>query len=117
MRSDTERKLNRLAWEERAPLALVVAIVLASAGAFYATIYWPDPVVETRIVSGEVKGGTRGPRGEARPLVIYVALADGREFTIVQPPLDIPRYGPAAFEERRHKSGRISYLWLKSKSD
>jgi hypothetical protein len=114
MRPEARRRLDALVWLGRARIALAIVLGLAVLGALYAYAYWPDPVVETRTVSGVVTGWTRAQTEKgAGNLVIWVALDDGREITIVQPPDDIPRRGPAQIEEHRHRSGRISFRWVK----
>jgi hypothetical protein len=86
-------------------------------GALYLYIKWPDPVVETRVVSGHVTGGSRLQDEGHASYVISARLDDGRRIMIVQEPLGVLPHGPAVIEERRHRTGRISYRWTGSKSD
>jgi hypothetical protein len=115
MRPEAKRRLDRLVWKGRVRIALAIVLGLAMLGAGYAYVYWPDPVVETRIVSGAVTDlGRAESKWEAGTLVIQILLDDGRLVVTKQPPLEIPRLGPAKIEERRHRSGRLSYWWVKN---
>ena len=60
MRSDIRRRLDSIVWKQRARIALGIALGLVALGALFTYGYWPDPVVETRIVSGVVTDWTTG---------------------------------------------------------
>jgi hypothetical protein len=117
MRPDARRRLDRLVWLERARIASAVApglAALAMLGALCAYAFWPDPVIETRTASGVVTSWTRAQSSRGlTDFYIWAALEDGREITIVQAAPDFPRRGPAQIEERRHRSGRVSFRWIK----
>jgi hypothetical protein len=118
MRSETGSRLDRLVWHRRARISFAIVISVALFGALYLYVNWPDPVVETRIVSGTVMKWMREQTDfGAGALGVWVSLDDGRNVMTRQPPLGVPRQGPAEIEERHHKSGRKSYVWLRSKSD
>jgi hypothetical protein len=118
MRSETARRLDWLVWKGRASIALAIALGLVVFGARYAYVNWPDPVVETRIVSGTVTNWMREQTDQgAGALVVWVSLDDGRDVMTRQLPVDGPQRGPAVIEERRHRSGQISFRWVKSKLD
>jgi hypothetical protein len=119
MRSETRRKLDRLVWQRRLRVGLAIASGLGLFGALSLCANWPDPVVETRIVSGVVTDWTKS-LSEHRNLdaiVIMVSLDDGRKIIIKQRPPDVLFRGPAEIEEQRHESGRISFRWVKPKLD
>ena len=119
MRPETKLRLDALVWKQRARLALLAILVVgALAGLFvyYATSS-PDAVIETRTVPGVVTYWTRTQEYGIGRLVIRVKLDDGREIAVTDPSDDAPRRGRAEIEERRHESGRISYVWLRSKPD
>jgi hypothetical protein len=118
MRSETKRRLDQLAWKERVRIASAIALGLVVLAALYAYAYWPDPVVETRIVSGVVTDWLKRKTKyrEADVIVIWVLLDDGRNVVIAQPMPRALSGGPAEIVERRHRSGRISFLWLKPKA-
>jgi hypothetical protein len=122
MRPQTRGALDRLLWRQRLLVAVIVALVAlggAVAAVVYAYVYRPDPVVEARIVSGVVTGSVRqeGRFTETWVVLISVTLDDGRKIAITQPPPPVLLYGPAEIEERRHRSGRVSFRWLKPKLD
>jgi hypothetical protein len=118
MRSETRRRLDRLVWQRRVSIGSVIALSTVLFGALYLYINWTDPVLERRIISGTVTNWMREQTDlGAGALGVWVTLNDGRDVMIRQAPPGIPRHGPAEIEERHHKSGRKSYLWLKSKSD
>jgi hypothetical protein len=119
MRSDIKRRLDSIVWKQRARIALGIALGLVALGVLFTYGYWPDPVFETRIVSGAVTDWTRSRTKfrERDAIAISVSLDDGRNIFITQWAPDILVGGPAEIEERHHKSGRKSYLWLRSKSD
>jgi hypothetical protein len=117
LRLEARRRLDRLIWKRRALVASATALGVAVVGAVYFYVYWPDPVVETRIVSGMVTDWTNAQTKyrETNSIVISVLLDDGRKIIITQRTPDVLLHGPAEIEERGHKSGRKSYLWLRPK--
>lgn len=117
MKSDVRRGLDWLVWKQRARVALAITSGLVVLGALYTYAYWPDPVVETRIVSGVVTDWSKRKTKyrEADVIVIWVSLDDGRNVVITQPMPSVLSGGPAEIVERRHRSRRISFLWLKPK--
>jgi hypothetical protein len=119
MRSDTRRRLDSLVWKRRALVSLGIALGLVALGALFTYGYWPDPVVETRIVSGVVTDWTRKQTKyrEKDAIAVSVSLDNGRNIIITQWAPDVLVGGSADIEERQHNSGRKSYLWLRSKSD
>jgi hypothetical protein len=117
MRPETRKRVNRLVWKGRLRIGSAITLGLAAAGAAFAYFYWPDPVVETRVVRGVVTDGTRWQKEDRASYVICATLDDGRRVTIIQPPLGILQHGPAIIEERRHRSGRLSHRWVGPKSD
>jgi hypothetical protein len=118
MRLETRRALDWLVWRQRVRLGLI-ALGVAAVAVAYGYAYWPDPVVETRIVSGVVTGtaGATPKSKDHRTMMISVSLDDGRDIVIVQPPPPVLLHGPAEIEERRHRSGRVSFLWVKPRLD
>ena len=118
MRSETRARLDRLVWQRRARIGLAIVCGAILLGAVCLYRYWPDPVVETRIVSGTVTNWMREQTDfGAGALGVWVTLDDGRAVMIRQEPVGVPRRGAAKIEERRHESGRTSYRWLRSISD
>jgi hypothetical protein len=121
MRPETRRVLDWLLWRRRLLLAVVAGLVAvggAVAAVVFAHVYWPDPVVEARIVSGVVTGSVRqeGRFTETWVILISVTLDDGRKIVIAQPPPPVLLHGPAEIEERYHRSGRVSFRWMRSKA-
>jgi hypothetical protein len=116
MRPETTRRLNRLVWKGRARKVLAIALGLALLAALYAYANWPDPVVERRIVSGVVTNWIKDERKlrEIRVITIWVSLDDGRKIVFTQWLPDIIVSGPAEIEERHHRSGQLSFRWVKS---
>jgi hypothetical protein len=117
MRPETRRRFDRLVWKGRLGIGAAIILGLAVVGTGYAYVYWPDPVVGTRAVSGVVTDGTRRQGEDRASYVIWATLDDGRRVTIVQPPLAVLQHGHAIIEERRHRSGRLSYRWVGTTSD
>src|SRR5262245_45703014 len=54
MRPETRRRLDRHIWKRRAGIAFVIIVCVVLAVQWLAYLYEPDPVVETRTVSGVV---------------------------------------------------------------
>jgi hypothetical protein len=118
MKSETRRKLDWLTWKERSRIAFVIALGLATLGSLYACAYWPDPIVETRIVAGVLTDMWRpDSKWAAGAIVFRISLDDGRVVTIQGRLPHIPLLGPAEIEEQRHQSGRLTFRWIRSKPD
>jgi hypothetical protein len=118
MKSSMRKRLDRQIWQERARVALPFALLLVALTALfsglYAFIYAPDPVVESRKLRGAVTYWTRQQTDlGAGALIMRLSLDDGRDITLRRPPVDFPRYDRAEVEEQRHKSGRISFRWVR----
>lgn len=118
MRLEARRRLDRLLWQRRIRSGLVLTLGVMLFGALYLHVNRPDPVVETRIVSGTVTNWMREQTDfGAGALGVWVTFDDGRDIMIRQEPLGVPQRGPAEIEERSHESGRKSYRWVRSRSD
>jgi hypothetical protein len=116
MRPETRRRLNWLVWKSRARVAVASALGLALLAALYAYANWPDPIVETRIVSGVVTNWAKAERKlrQISVITIWASLDDGREIIFTQWLPDVIVSGPAEIEERHHQSGELSFRWVKS---
>jgi len=112
MRPETRRRLDQHIWKRRAGIAFATTVCVVVAVQWLAYLYEPDPVVETRMVSGVVTNWTVRQTMGRGALVIWVSLDNGRTVTIEQLPHGLGlRYGPTTVEEQRHESGRMSYRW------
>jgi len=92
MRPETRNNLDRFVWQGKVCIGLGVALF----GALYLYVNRPDPVVETRILSGMVTNFTRQQTEfGAGAFALWVSLDGGGNIMITQRLPSVPRLGPA----------------------
>lgn len=115
MRTDMQKMLTRMMWQERlrqlVPAVLVIGVILS----VLVYVFIPSKPISEQIVTGTVKGWTvpQTTFGNGSP-VLSVKLEDGRLVTAsseIDRPLLIG--DEVKLREQTYESGRISFVRLK----
>lgn len=112
MRTDMQKKLTRMMWQERLlqllPAALIASVILA----VMVYVFIPSKPISEQFVTGIIKEWTvpQTTFGDSAPL-LSVQLDDGRLVTASSEIAHPPRIGDAVkLREETYESGRISFI-------